>query len=346
MFGSTSGFGTSNTGGFGTSNTGGFGTSNTGGFGTSNTGGFGTSSTGAFGTSNTGGFGTSNTGGFGTSNIGGFGTSNTGGFGTNKGAFGSQQKTSWGSFTGTQTKTQNASVIQDDDLFKRIWKLLNSYTKDSPSYKFCFIFYNKAGQNYPTCPENIMQQDWTNICREAPDPEHLAPHPVYGFTELHNRYETQKAIGDALTERMKLVQTKLREMSSFYSTELQGSFEKLRQNSNTINQLLMEVVEMEDVLHQYPELNQTEEEMNQLLKKRQMDEPRLKSKIEDLKNKAKRANQSRNVNHMSIDKNSLSSITKILECNFKALNTLETATKKLEKQVAAIQTTLADSPSK
>ena len=299
------------------------------GFGASNTG-FGTSS-GGFGSS---GFGTSNTG---------FGTS-SGGFGTTSGGFGTQKTTStWG--TGTQTKVQQAAVIQDDELFKRIWKLLNAYTKDSPSYKFCFIFYNKAGQTYPTCPENIMEQDWINICKEAPDPDHLAPHPAYGFKDLQDRYANQTAIGNDLTERMKLIQTKLREMSSFYSTELQGSFEKLRQNSNTINQLLMEVVEMEDVLHQYPELNQAEEEMNQLLKKRQMDEPRLKSKIDDLRNKAKRVSQSRTVNHMSIDKNSLSSITKILECNFKALNTLEAATKKLEKQVSNLQTAVADKPS-
>lgn len=302
-----------------------------------------------FGSSTTG-FGagrTSTTTGFGgSSSLGGsksgFGTTtSSGGFGNNGAKTGT-----WGSGSGTgfnqQSKVQNAEVIQEDDIFKRVWKLLNSYNRDSPSYKFCYIFYNKLGQSYPTCPNNILEQDWINICKEAPDPDHLAPFPVYGFKELHDRAENQVSIGNDLTERMKLVQTKLREMSSFYSTELQGSFEKMRQNTNTINQLLMEVVEIEDVLHQWPELNQTEEEMNQLLKKRQMDEPRLKSKIEDLKNKAKRNSQNRTVNNLSIDKNSLPSITKILECNYKALNTLEAAAKKLEKQVSTLQTVIAD----
>ena len=312
-------------------------------FGTTNTTGFGSNTgrtTTGFGNSTSTGFGSSTSGGFGNKTSGGFGSSTSSGFGSSTG------KSTWGTGTssgfGQQTKVQQAEVIQEDEIFKRIWKMLNSYNKESPSYKFCYIFYNKLGQSYPTCPNNILEQDWINICKEAPDPDHLAPFPVYGFKELHDRAENQVSIGNDLTERMKLIQTKLREMSSFYSTELQGSFEKMRQNTNTINQLLMEVVEIEDVLHQWPELNQTEEEMSQLLKKRQLDEPRLKSKIEELKNKAKRNLQNRTANNLSIDKNSLPSITKILECNYKALNTLESAAKKLEKQVSTLQTVVAD----
>jgi hypothetical protein len=198
------------------------------------------------------GFGTQSAGtGFGTQALStspgfGFGAASTSAFGAAS-AFGAG-RTGTGFRSFTQPKHQ---ARRDDDptgTFNRVWQLRGAYNPESPGYRFCFVFYNaKQGDDFPARPPNIQESDWIDLCLKMPDPDHFVPAPVNGFDGLEDRHRAQEAICRELEERMRLIHAKLREMTSFYATELRGPFQQVRQKIAEINEELAVVYEIEDV---------------------------------------------------------------------------------------------------
>lgn len=253
------------------------------------------------------------------------------------------QTTNAFSTNSTNPQVENIATLTSDPLFNRVWNLRCAYAPDSPAYHFCYVFYNKKiDNNFPTCPSNISESDWIKLCTDVPDPDHLVPCPVYGFEALKERAESQRKIGTQLQERIDMYKLKLREMSSFYATELQGSFEKIKQNSYTINQLMMKYVENEDVKNQWSQLSRQELEMEAALKRLSLEEHNQRNLIAELQEKSQKKNQNRNSIQMAIDRNSLVPIASSLKIHQDAIMALETNIKKLQKDVSIIESNVSN----
>ena len=235
---------------------------------------------------------------------------------------------------------EHIATLTVDPLFNRVWNLRCAYTPDSPAYRFCYVFYNKKiDDTVPTCPANIPESDWIKICTESPDPDHLVPCPVFGFEGLKERSESQKNISTQLQERIDIYKSKLKEMNSFYATELQGSIEKIKQNSYTTSQLLMKYVEVEDQNSQWGNI---EKEMKATLEKLRLEEDNQRSLIAKLQAKAKTLQNNRSSVQTAIDKNSLSPIVTALKLHQSAIMALEKLTKSLQKEVAGLESDIID----
>ncbi|OHT15810.1 hypothetical protein TRFO_13830 [Tritrichomonas foetus] len=332
--------------GGGFNSTGAFGAKPAGSFGQTNQTGAGFGATSGFGTTT--GFGTTGQTGTGFGATTGFGGA-TSGFGTNTSSFGgfgqTQNKTNAFGF-GATPQVQKVAVLKPDSLFNRVWNLRCAYNPDSPAYRFCYIFYNKKhGQNFPECPKNITEADWVKICMECPDPDHLVPYPLMGFDALKERAASQKEMKDKLVERMKIIQAKLREMTSFYATELQGSFERIQQNATTIQQSMLEVIETEEVQHQQGRpMTDAENAMLAKLENMQLDLNRpgmYHAAIHNLRVKTQE-NPSKGGSHLTIDKESLTAMATVLKANQDAIEALEKVTKKVAKTVATVEAEMSE----
>lgn len=254
-----------------------------------------------------------------------------------------QQTSSFSSSLSTTPQVENIATLTSDPLFNRVWNLRCAYSPDSPAYHFCYVFYNKKiDSNFPTCPSNISESDWIKLCTEVPDPDHLVPCPVYGFEALKERAESQRKVGTQLQERIDMYKLKLREMSSFYATELQGSFEKIKQNSYTINQLMMKYVEIEDVKNQWSQLSKQELELESALKRLSLEEHNQRNLIAELQEKAQKKNQNRNSVQMAMDKNSLVPVASALKIHQDAIMALEMNIKKLQKDISIIESNVSN----
>ena len=302
------------------------------------------------GTGNTGstfgsGFG-SGTSGFGSGTSGsafgsGFGSAASTGFGAgqNKGGLGS----TWGGFGRGLAKEQVMAELKQDPVFDRIWRIRCAYNPESPGYRFCFVFYNKKqeGTKFPQRPANIGQDLWLKICTQMPDPDHLVPCPLYGFEALERRVKSQKDMGDKLLERMNLVHSKLREMTSFYATRFLGSLEQIQQNQITIQQQLMEVAEIEEVRqHQGHPLTKDEEDMLRKLEQLNLEISKPEcydSAIRELELRAQQAVKPVTGVKMTVNKQTLEVFAGALKTNQEALEALERVVKGLKKQVADLE---------
>lgn len=248
---------------------------------------------------------------------------------------------------GFQNQVKHVAVLQQDKLFNRIWNLRNAYNIDSESYRFCYVFYDKrdSPDQKVQCPANISEADWKNIGVSCPDPDHLIPYPLLGFDALQERSEKQKAMREDLDKRIKKIQAKLREMTSFYATELQGIFEQIHQNSITIEQTMLDVYKNEEIKNnQGKPITESE---NNLLKeleamKFDLDRPGMfHAKIKELREKNEEKLK-RVGAHITIDKDSLSKFSLILKSHQDAIEALEKVTKKVAKNLANIEAEMND----
>lgn len=277
----------------------------------------------------------------------GYGTSATGtGLGTSStSTFGKTGTTGFG--TQAKQPTYQAQLAKDP-LFDRLWNVRSAYDPSSPGYKFCYVFYNKrTSDQQPKCPANMEIKDWVKIMEDCPDPEHLVPTAIYGFEALHKRVEAQKAIEKELSQRMTLIQSKLREMTSFYATELCGSLERIKQNTTIISQLMMEVVEKEEVKrNQGNNLNDDERRMLNKLEQQSLDLNRpgmfnsaisnIRIKSQMMKDRQKQRSQ------MSVDRETLKSLAEALKNNQDAIEALESTTKKAKRVVDTLDSSISD----
>ena len=280
--------------------------------------------------------GTGATSGFGTT--GSFGTGKTFGTGTTGFGFGNKPKTT----------TYQAHLISDP-LFERLYAIRCAYNPESTGYKFCYVFYNKKipDAELPKCPANIDINDWVEIMKECPDPEHLVPAAVYGFGQLNDRVNAQKEIEKELTQRMKLVQAKLREMTSFYATELCGSLERIKQNTTIISQSMMDVVEIQEVQrNQGMNLSDEERKMLNKLEDLRLDLNRpgvYNSAISNLKLKSQMLRERKQArSKMAVDRETLRALATALKSNQDAVEALETTTKKVKRTVDALDATISE----
>jgi hypothetical protein len=204
----------------------------------------------------------------------------------------------------------------------------------------------KLSDQFPKRPENITESDWVKICMESPDPDHLVPCVAYGFDALAERVKSQKAMQEQLVNRMKLVQAKLREMTSFYATELRGTFERIQQNRIVIAQNLMEVMEIEEVRSQHGRvLNPQETKMLRELEEKSLDLSRpgnYLGKIRELRAEAARRGGMRKGLRLGIDEATLSSLVSAVKNNQNAIEALERVTKKVGKSVSVVEAVLSE----
>ncbi|KAK8885002.1 Nucleoporin nup57 [Tritrichomonas musculus] len=320
----TTGFGTNTNTGFGTNTNTGFGTNTNTGFGQNKTG------TTGFTTGTTTGFGTNTNTGFG------FGQNKSTGFGTGF---------NWGSSFNT-AKTQHVAILTPDPLYNKICNIRSAYNPESEAYRFCYIFYNsRKTQPAPTCPPNISEEDWQTINVECPDPLHLAPCPLRGFDALKKRSQYQDKMKEKLQERVELIQNKLREMTSYYATELQGLFEQIHQNEITIEQTMLEVFESEEVKrNQGKPITELESKMLTNLESMQSDLSKpgmFHAAIRNLR--ARTLEKANRVGvHLNIDKESLAALSIALKNNQDAIEALEKVTKIVARNVANLEAEMSD----
>ena len=256
------------------------------------------------------------------------GTGGTGGLGFGFGGSGAFGNT-WNNTTankmggfgakGGKTPTEYQASLKSNPLFTKIWNVRSAYNPKSPSYRFCFVFYNKRQENleWMRTPDNFNDDDWCKICSEMPDPSHLTPEPVYGFKNLTERHESQKKFVRELQDRLSILQSKIREMSSFYDTEITGKFDEIEKNIRKINQLLIKVVGVREIRnHQISnKLTPEEEKMRKQLEdwNNELDKPKMfKSALEELENKADRMKSQGNSASNKLSRESLDSETKKL----------------------------------
>jgi hypothetical protein len=262
------------------------------------------------------------------------GTSTFGGFGANKGL--------------AQT-TKYEAKLKPNPIFERLYSIRCAYDPSSKGYKFCYVFYNKKipKADLPKCPENIELNDWVKIMKECPDPEHLVPAALYGFEQLNERVNEQKEMEKELTKRMELVQAKLREMTSFYATELCGALERIKQNTKIISQLMMEVVEIQEVQRNQG-INLTEEERKMLNKledlRLDLNRPGVyNSAISNLRLKSQMLSERKQVrSKMAVDRETLRALATALKSNQDAVEALETTTKKVKRTVDSLDTMISE----
>ena len=286
-------------------------------------------------------------------------SSTTGGFGS--GSFGSSFGNSFGSSFGSgnsfgkgfnQTKgavqqpTQYQAVLDSDPLFTRIWNVRSAYNPNSKSYRFCFVFYNKRPENnntWPTTPQNFEETDWCKICSEMPDKDHLVPCPLYGFPALKARHESQKEIVKKLQERMSILQSKIREMSSFYDTEISGKFYQIEKNITIITQLLIKVVGVKERKHQGSGLTLAEESAKSQLEawSNELDKPKMfLSALSELENKVligKSFSGSKKISRESLDSDTKAYLAKALAKNQDAIEYLQKIIQNMKKTIASLE---------
>jgi len=249
--------------------------------------------------------------------------------------------------TSTQP-TKYQAVFTKDALFDRTWNLRCAYNPTSKAYRFCYVFYDKrVNEDQPQTPENIDIADWVKIMQECPDPDHLVPTAVYGFEALQERVKAQKQLEKELSQRMDLIRAKLREMASFYATELCGSLERIKQNTTMIQQLMMDVVEIDEVQrNQGVKLNESEREMLDKLEQLRLELNRpgvFQSAIAGLHSKSKIAKENKkSQTKMAVDNDTLRALTSALKSNQDALEALEGTTKKVKRTVDTLDNTFSD----
>lgn len=309
-------------------------------------GGFGASTGGGFGSSAGGGFGSSTGGGFGSSTGGAFGSA-AGGTNANKSGtgFGTAGKTGLGGFSSTGGFGSSAAkaFLKDDNIFRRLVALRAAYNQRSPAYEFCYVFYDPKGEttNFPARPENFTESAWVDVCMKMPDPEHLIPHPVYGFEGLEMRRKRQEELRDKLLDSMSKLHAKLRELTLFYATKFTGSFERIRQNQIMIQQQLMEVVEIEEVQqHQGKKLSPDEDRMLKKLEQLNLDiskPERYANAIKELELRVRESAAPVSGAKMTVDKVTLKVFVDALKANQEALEALQRAAKSLKKDVEKLK---------
>lgn len=265
-----------------------------------------------------------------------------------KSGVGSTQKSTFSFGGGAFGAPKVKAVLKSDSLFARVWKIRSAYDPDSVSYQFCYIFYNKQGKDQKPSsgawanlkPKNITDDDWIKICAETPDSDNLVPCPVLGFDALNARYKKQKETVEQLQKKMKDIQDQLRQMTSFYPTEIQGLFERIQQNSITIEQAMLNVIETREVQqHQNKDLTEGEKDLYAKLEKMKQDLKRpgmFENEIEKLAEKVKRS-APKTGTHLKIDKESLSQLVKVLKSNTDALEALEKTTKDEARKVEVLE---------
>lgn len=242
---------------------------------------------------------------------------------------------------------QKRAVLTQDPLFDRVWAIRNAYDPKSTFFKFCFVFYNrkKQGEEPPEKPKNFTVEDWIRVQKDCPDPEHLIPYAAIGFPALESRVESQKKIAKDIEARVQLLQTKLREMGSFYATELQSSLDRVKQNTNKISQLLLASVANEEVtLHQGVPLTDAEKKVLEGLEKMQLEisAPRkYSSAIADLAIKARAANK-RKPRSVAVDREALNNLSRAAANNQSGIETLQDCIKELRRRANKLQDLAAE----
>ena len=245
---------------------------------------------------------------------------------------------------GNKQPTYQAQLIKDP-LFDRLYNIRCAYNPNKKGYKFCFVFYNKKikqNDEPPKCPPNIELDEWVKIMKECPDPDHLVPEAVCGFENLHARVQAQQKMQKDLSERMKLLQSKLREMTSFYSTELSGSLERIKKNTQIMSQLMMESVAKDEVERgQGNPLTQKEEEMYRQLEALNLELHKpgeYKDAISNLRNKVERMKERKSNTHsrMAVDRETLKVLATALRTNEDAIEALQKATKTTKRTIDSL----------
>ena len=250
--------------------------------------------------------------------------------------------TGFGFGKGVAKQPTYQAQLTKDPLFDRLYNIRCAYNPNKKGYKFCYVFYNRkpnTSDEPPKCPANIELDEWVKIMKDCPDPDHLVPTAVCGFEQLHSRVEAQQKMQKELSDRMKLLQSKLREMTSFYSTELSGSLERIKKNTQIITQLMMEAVAQEEVQRgQGNPLTPKEEEMYRQLEALNLELHKpgeYKDAISNLRNKVERMKERQSNTHskMAVDKDTLKVLATALRTNEDAIEALQTATKNAKRTI-------------
>jgi hypothetical protein len=242
---------------------------------------------------------------------------------------------------GTALTVRHQAVIEADStgIFNRILSLRSAYDPQSPGYRFCFVFYNmkqKEDEPFPTRPQNIPESEWVDLCMNRPDPDHLVPCAVHGFAGLEERHRLQEGICKQMEERMRLIHSKLREMSSFYATELRGPFQQVRQKIAEINEQLSTVYEIDDVQRrQGVPMTEAEHRVHNELEaiSRNVSAQRYAERIEKLKQKLNQGKRMRGkgAGGGTLDEGAREKIVDVVEQHEKGLEALQKATRELHR---------------
>jgi hypothetical protein len=248
-------------------------------------------------------------------------------------------------FTGTRTP-QYRVLFKPDPVFSRLWRLQAAYNPESDAYRFTYVFYNKkTSPTPPQRPKFIPEDQWIEIWTNCPDPDNLCPWPVQGFEALQERHEAQKVMLKELKSRMRLLQAKLREMSLFYTTELRGYFDKIRQNRTKVNQEVLTVVEVEEMARTHG-MKMASEEFELLAQleglNSEVERPgRFGDILEQLKQRIEMEKEERRL-PFTLTPETRAAMTRVAQMNQEAVEALETQIKRMRKLVREWESERAD----
>jgi hypothetical protein len=134
---------------------------------------------------------------------------------------------------------------------------------------------------------------------------------------------------------MALLQSKLRELSSFYASTIAGKFEAVRQNNAIITREIMAITDEEEMQRtQGMPLTDTEKRLLGEFEQWKFDLDRPGSewkRIRELAQKARRRNRDGERARMQLDQETLKSLVQVLKTNEDALEALQMETKKMQK---------------
>jgi hypothetical protein len=145
---------------------------------------------------------------------------------------------------------------------------------------------------------------------------------------------------------MKLIQAKLREMTSFYATELRGTFERIQQNEKIIAQSLMGVVEADEVAAQQGRpLSMDETNVLKELESKSLElsgPGNYLARLNELKMDAARWKRIREGLRLNVDGETLRALVTGVKNNENAIESLERVTKRVNKGVMMVDNVMSE----
>ncbi|OHT13598.1 hypothetical protein TRFO_03369 [Tritrichomonas foetus] len=242
-----------------------------------------------------------------------------------------------------------------DPLFQRLYKIRDSYNKETTSYRFYHVAFNVNASTSmgmsTTKPNCIEQSEWNKynaIAKQYPmvSMDSMIPSQICGFEELQKRSVAQKEIVGKMKNKLDSLKIKIANMRSRYDECFLGLLQDITNNSHLISEKLMDVLKSKEIaaLPDLPFTPQEHELFDRLQKlEREVYKPnRYVAALNALNLKATMICESRMYNpEIKLPENE-DQAEAIIQANHNAIEALVKIITNMKKTTSALESTLKE----
>ncbi|KAH0794376.1 FG-nucleoporin NUP57 [Histomonas meleagridis] len=231
-----------------------------------------------------------------------------------------------------------------DPLLQRLYKIRDSYDKNSKSFRFKVIVYDTKtttstiGNQAPAC---LTAEQWEQANASVPE-DTMKPNVLQDFTDLEGRVGAQEAIIKEMRNKLDDMRTRICELRDEYNEEVTNQLILVSEKNDQINQLLMGVLEVEEInALQTKQFTSEEHQMYDHLEelRSEIDKPnKYVAALNTIRLKSNLLRESMAAHSdIEVSETSLTSAKDVLMMNTKAIKALAHATKKMKNNANNMQ---------